>query len=115
MKIGSETDMPNSVKSCRGRRIQCRPIVIHVAGRALCLQRALNSSTVVDRCSGEQSACALIAACAQLYNKSSYRAAMLRATTSKCWGQALDAANGGALRRQAVGGGDTACFGALTM
>jgi DNA (cytosine-5)-methyltransferase 1 len=38
--------------------IQCRPIVIHAAGQALCLQRALNSSTVVDRCSGEQSACA---------------------------------------------------------
>jgi hypothetical protein len=35
------------------------------------------------------------AACAQLYNTSSYRAAKFRATTSKCWGQALEAVNGG--------------------
>jgi hypothetical protein len=38
--------------------------------------------------------------CAQLYNTSSYRAAMLRATTSKCWGQALDAVNGGRCSRR---------------
>jgi hypothetical protein len=54
MKVGSETDIPEISKLCRGRRLQCRPIVIHIADRAHRLQRAHDGSAALDRCGGQQ-------------------------------------------------------------
>jgi hypothetical protein len=50
MKVGSETDIPQISKSCGGQRLECRPIVIHIADRAHCLRRAPDGSAVSHRC-----------------------------------------------------------------
>jgi hypothetical protein len=52
---------PQISKSCGGRHPQCVRIIVRTPGRAHCLQRAPNSSTVVDRCLGAQSTCGEIA------------------------------------------------------
>jgi hypothetical protein len=57
MKVGSETDIPQISKSCGGRRLQCRPIVIRIAGNGrTTVRRPLTDAAVSDRCAEESNA-----------------------------------------------------------
>jgi hypothetical protein len=58
---GSETYIPKSVNRVVGGTPNASVLSSASPGRAHCLQRAPNSSTVVDRCLGAQSTCGEIA------------------------------------------------------